>query len=165
MTFVLSFLLAALASAACNELSSNINESVAQNTFKLIPRNLYAATISEESARALHQQSCLVGGLTTSDQMNCDLLKTCTGDACKLEYGPFGSAFFVEKTGLLMSAWHVVFPTHAAGLIFMQGSLSLLPEEQMKTSLAVLKPDFILLDQNDTIVFDTQKNPSNYAFC
>lgn len=164
MTFVLSFLMVALASAACNDLSENIQQSVAQNTFKLIPRNIYAATISEETARALYDKSCLAGGLTTSDQMNCDLLKTCTGDACKLEYGPFGSAFLLEKNGLLMSAWHVVFPTHAAGLIFLQKSLSLLPEEEMKSSLAVLKPDFILLDQNDKIVFDTKTTPSQYAF-
>ncbi len=164
MTFVLSFLLAALANAACNDLSPNIKESVAQHTFKLIPRNTYAATLSEESARSLHQKSCLAGGLSTSDQMNCDLLKICTGDACKIEFGPFGSAFLLEKNGLLISAWHVVFPTHAAGLIFMQGSLSQLPYDEMKSRLAVLEPDFILLDQNDKIVFDTKQNPSRYAF-
>ncbi len=164
MTFVLSFLMAALASAACNDLSTNIQQSVTQNTFKLIPRNLYAATISEESARSLHQKSCLAGGLSASDQMNCDLLKSCTGDACKLEYGPFGSAFFSKKTGLLMSAWHVVFPSHAAGLIFLQGRLSLFPYEEMQSILAVLQPDFILLDQNDKIIFDTKNNPSQYAF-
>ncbi len=164
MTFVLSFLMAALASAACNDLSSNIHESVAQNTFKLVPRNFYAATLSEETARSLHQKSCLSGGLSISDQMNCDLLKTCTGDTCKIEYGPYGSAFLSKKTGLLMSAWHVVFPTHAAGLIFLQGRLSLFPYEEMQSILTVLQPDFILLDQNDKIVFDTKNNPSHYAF-
>ncbi len=164
MTFVLSFLISLAASASCHDLAPHIQRSVAQNTFKLVPRNAYAATLTEETARSLHEQNCWVKDLTISDKMNCDILKSCTGEHCKLEYAPFGSAFINEKNGQLLTAWHVVFPTHAAGLIFMQGSLSQVPTDELNSRLSVLKPEFILLDSNDNLIFDTQKTPSQYSF-
>jgi hypothetical protein len=163
MSLVLFFVLSVIANATCYDLPPEVQTSVADNTFKLVPRNLYAGTISEATARSLYQNSCLGKDLTISDQMNCDILESCTGDHCKLQYGPFGSAFLENKNGRLLTAWHVVFPTHAAGLIFMQGNLSQLSDEERNARLAVLEPDFILLNANDQIVFDTRNSPSQYV--
>jgi hypothetical protein len=163
MTFVLSFLISALANGSCSELSPDIQKAVEKSTFKLVPRNLYAETMTEATARSIHQKSCLTQALTISDQMNCRILESCTGNTCKIQYGPVGSAFLAEKSGKLFTAWHVVFPTHAAALIFLQGRLSLFSTEELNSTLAVMEPDFVLLDGKDQVVFDSQKSPARYA--
>ncbi len=148
--------------ADCHQLSSNVVESVKNNTFKLVPRNTYAASIPIEKARELYEHNCVSANLTTSDKMNCEVLKTCTGEDCKIEFTPFGSAFLNQTNGLLYTAWHVVFPTHATPLIFMQNSLSKLAPEELNSTLSVLRPDFVLLDGQDNIVFDTNKQTALY---
>lgn len=157
-----TLLFTAVINADCNNLNTNVFETVRANTFKLVPRNTYAAVLSEEKARTLYEQNCSTANLTTSDKMNCEVLKTCTGEDCKIEFAPFGSAFLNQANGLLYTAWHVVFPTHATPLIFMQNSLSKLTPEELNSTLSVLRPDFVLLDGQDNIVFDTKKQTALY---
>ncbi|MBY0383828.1 serine protease [bacterium] len=164
MTFFWGFLLSAFVGASCPDLSTNIQETVRKNTFKVVPRNFYASTMSVDAARDLYSSQCNTSHLTISDKMNCDVLKSCTGEDCKIEFMPFGSAFFVNEKATLVTAWHVVFPTHATPLYFMQNALSKISTEELNSKLSVLQPDFLLLNSEDEIIFDTKKQTAHYQF-
>lgn len=164
MTIFWGFFVSTLVGASCPELSNDIQRTVRENTFKLVPRNFYASSMSIESARELHKTHCQSPSLTISDQMNCEVLKSCTGDDCKIEFMPFGSAFFVNEKATLVTAWHVVFSTHATPLYFMQNTLSKMKSEELKSKLSVLQPDFLLLDSENKIIFDTKKQKAHYEF-
>lgn len=164
MMQLLGFLLSTYVGAACPDLSQTIQQKVQANTFKLVPRNFYASSMPVERARELFQSQCLTQNLTISDQMNCHVLSSCTGDDCKIEFMPFGTAFYLQQKKALLTAWHVVFSTHATPLYFMQNSLAPMSRDELNSHLSVLQPDFLLLNSKDEVIYDTKKQSTHYRF-
>jgi hypothetical protein len=136
--------------------SKQIRSLVRDNTFKIVPRNIYASSFSSEHARELYDKHCISSPLTISEQMNCATLKNCQGEQCKIEYMPFGTAFWTSENNKLITAWHVVYPTHAPALLFLQNNLMSLSNEELNQTLSVLSPDFVLLDHKDQVIYDTR---------
>lgn len=150
----------------CPNLPLQVTKKIEQNSFTLIPRNTYAESISTERAREIHSSLCHQENLTLSEKLNCETLRACQGLDCKIEHMGHGTAFLAHKKSLLLTAWHVVFPTHAAPLIFFEQPLAKLSTSELHQKLQVLTPDFLLMNSEGTVVFDTRKNlgKTRYAF-
>ena len=71
-------------------------------------------------------------------------------------FSPHGTAFLIDQGETLVTAWHVVFAGHAAPLHFLHHYIASRNLEEKKSLYKNLEPAFILLDQEGTIVFDTQ---------
>ncbi len=143
-------------STPCKDPSANIKSLTRTHTYKIVPRNIYASSLPIDKARKYYADFCTASGLTVSDQLNCSKLKTCEGEQCKIEFLPFGTAFFTTHRNQLITAWHVVYPSHAAALLFLQNSLTSLATTELNKTLSVLAPDFILLNHNDQVIYDTR---------
>lgn len=152
--------------AACTIESPDILNHLKKNTFKIVPRNTYAPVIAEEKARELYQLKCLQKNLSLSEQLNCNALESCTGSLCKVEHQSFGTGFILKDQPYIITAWHVVHPTHEAALIFLERSLSNLEPAVLQQTLEPLRPDFLLFDDTNNLIYDTRSSSESslYAF-
>jgi hypothetical protein len=147
------------------DLPEVIKENIIKNTFMIVPINQYATPISEKLARNYYLNNCSIKNLMANDKLNCKVLKNCKAEACVVEYLEHGTAFLSLENGetLLNTAWHVLFPSHAAGLIFAKNYLEAASTEDKKNIYEKLVPEFLLLNANEEIVYDTRiDRPTSY---
>lgn len=141
--------------APCNmpkETQSELDQSV----FQIIPINAYAGHMSVERAREIYQRDCLIPSPLLHERLNCEVLKTCTGEkTCVKEHSAHGTAFLYQEK--LVTAWHVTFSTHGSALLFLQNALTKLELPELKQKLKVLKPAFVLFNSKADKVFDTRE--------
>lgn len=144
-------------------ISESVNRKIHDNTFILIPINSYAPIISKSQAEEFVKTNCHLMHLPPSEVLNCNALKTCVEGHCVREYASHGTGFLLNNGSTLMTAWHVVYPTHASALLFIRNyALSLQDQEARDKLYENLKPNFILLNHNHEIIYDTRLNPTDY---
>lgn len=149
-------------------ISPTLAQDIARNTFMIIPINPMAPVISVPRAREYVEQNCQLNSLTYKDQLNCQILRACQGDDCQPVYGPHGTAFLGGDGRSLYTAWHVVFETHQAALTFLYPALAKMESTAQVRAYKNLVPEFILVNQNHEIVYDTRNtgpggSPTRYA--
>jgi hypothetical protein len=134
----------------------SLDASLRVNTFMIIPIHQVQGSMTTEQARAYHAANCALKTLPLSDRLNCQVMATCLGEACRLDYGHHGTAFLVGDGTTLFTAWHVVNETHEAALTFLSRALQLMSPGDRAKAYHNLEPEFILADQSERIVYDTR---------
>lgn len=146
-----------------NQALDPVLEKIKQNTFILVPINTYAQNIPKEKAIEFVKTNCHLKHLPPAEVLNCKALSECDGTNCIREFESHGTAFLMNSGKTLHTAWHVLYPTHAAALFFFRPYFLSLNADQKKELSPQLKPKFVLLNHNHDIVYDTRKNPTSYA--
>ncbi len=151
-------ILASLASAqnARCQVSADVSIKIEANTFMMIPINAYASTIPEENARAYYAKNCGLASLPLSEKLNCEKLRDCKGDECVKPFVSHGTAFLKGDGHTLVTAWHVPFQTHAAALTLLTDRISIMTADEKTKIYQNLKPEFILVNHQNEIVYDTR---------
>ncbi len=137
--------------------SRSSSDLVAANTFMIIPINAFASPIPENIARDFYNKNCSLKTLPLSEKMNCAILKDCKGEMCLKTYSSHGTAFLLGNGHTLVTAWHVVFQTHAAPLLLFADRISVMDSVEKNRVYQNLKPEFILVNQENNIVYDTRE--------
>jgi len=149
-------------SFAVISIPTELKEIIRENTFLIVPINGYAPNLTVEQARERFSLKCLKSDLPVHQKLNCEVLESCQGDSCISEFANQGTAFLMNEGKELHTAWHVLFSTHAAGLVFAANYLETASEEQTHNIYKNFKPQFLLLDQNFNTVYDTRLEAETY---
>lgn len=141
---------------------SNYEKSI----YQIIPINPYARGVSKEIARQVYLEHCQEKDLLLiNNRLNCENLKTCQSENdCKTPFLSHGSGFFVGENKTLLTAWHVVFPTHAPALNFLIHNLQDLEKSELNEKLRPLKPKFLIFNYKGEKVFDSREQKASYLF-
>ena len=150
-------------SSASAYFDSDTLETIESNTFIFVPINVFARSISQEQARDYHAQNCNRDLVSPRLQLNCEHVETCLGENCSIPFKPHGTAFLVENGTQLVTAWHVAFESHSAGIIFLRNHMaSKTIEERTAWVLGSIKPQFVLLNHKREVVYDTRQSPAEF---
>lgn len=152
-----------------SSLGSVVADKVKSNTFIIVPINPFIKPMSEDRRSAYLNENCVSENPEPKFLLNCKQLENCSDESCIAPFETHGTAFLLEKGNQLVTAWHVLFQTHAAPLTFLQNALiNKTLEERRQTVLERIEPAFVLLNHNLDMVYDTRADPednkTNYSF-
>lgn len=143
---------------ACSPLTESVRANLDSNTFMYIPMNTYAAVYTHAKAQEYIAKNCQNTHLPMSEILNCRSLQECNSDDCRAPFLSSGTAFLVGDGKTLYTAWHVAAQTSEAAIIMVGGFLEHSNEMVRKAAYSKLKPEFVLVDQKDQIVYDTRQD-------
>jgi hypothetical protein len=142
--------------------SETLNK-IQNNTFIIVPINVYAPSMNEEEVHYYYTHNCNRNLISPRLQLNCKHLETCRGEECSIPFKTHGTAFLLEKGDQLVTAWHVAFESHSAAILFLQNHYtSKTLEESRQWTLNSIHPQFVLLNHKREIVYDTRTDPAQY---
>jgi hypothetical protein len=80
------------------KLSASVENHIKQNTFMIVPINIYAAQYSKSEAEDFVRLNCQNKNLPPNEILNCNALKSCEGQNCVREYEPHGTGFLMARS-------------------------------------------------------------------